>query len=399
MDLKSSIAIRTIEKIMSRESKKSDKPEVLLFADSENDPDMLYFGSVFVPDPFIAFSCKGQRICVVSQLEFARVGSEGCFDQVILLEKLIRDSGIQAVTSYSFPASVIAYLAKEMGIGEFMVSGTFPCGPAFELGKLGVKLRVADGMLFPEREFKDDREAELIRKGNAACAAGFRAFEKLLRMAEIRRDFLYFQGRRLTSEHVQQVIAAACLERGAIAANTIVAGGNQACDPHCRGSGPLKANQFIIVDIFPRLTESGYHGDMTRTYLKGQASEQQKRLYATVFETQQWAVGEHRRGKSASLIYKAVMKSFTEKGFKTGMDNGRPTGFIHGLGHGLGLAVHEPPRVNASGTRLKTGQVITVEPGLYYPGLGGVRVEDVLRVRSGQPELLSKHGYRWHYRK
>ena len=383
---------------MPRKPLRSDQPEVLLFADSENDPDMLYFGNVFVPDPFIAFSCRGRRIAVVSQLEYARVGSEGCFDEVILQERLIRDSGIINRKSYSHPASLIAYLAKKMDILAFNVGGNFPCGPAFQLKKLGVKLNVVEGMLLPEREFKQDREAELIKKGNAAASAGFRVFEKVLRKAEIRRGYLHYGGRRLTSEFARELIAVACLEHGAMAANTIVAGGDQACDPHCRGSGPLKPNQFIIVDIFPRLSDSGYHGDMTRTYLKGQPSEQQKLLYNTVFKTQQWAIGEHRRGKSASVIYHAVVKAFNEKGFRTGMINDRPTGFIHGLGHGLGLAVHEPPRVNASGTRLKTDQVVTVEPGLYYPGLGGVRVEDVVRIRQGEPELLSRHSYRWHYR-
>ncbi len=384
---------------MPRKPTKTNNPEVLLFADSENDPDMLYFGHVFVPDPFVAFSCKGKRYAVVSQLEYGRVGVEGCFDEVFLLEKLLKDSGSKNNKTYHHPASLIAYLAKKMGIREFMVSETFPCGPAFQLRKLGVKLKVADGMLFPQREFKDDREAGLVKKGNAAASAGFRAAEKILRNSKIQGGYLYHDGRRLTSEYIQQAIAIACLERGANAANTIVAGGDQACDPHCRGTGPLKANQFIIIDIFPRLSVSGYHGDMTRTYLKGQASEEQKALYHTVFETQQWALGEHRSGKSASAIYKNVMKAFKDKGYHTGIEDGRPTGFIHGLGHGLGLAVHEPPRVNASGSRLKAGQVITVEPGLYYPGLGGVRVEDVLRVRSGVPDLLSQHGYRWHFRK
>jgi len=137
---------------------------------------------------------------------------------------------------------------------------------------------------------------------------------------------------------------------------------------------------------------------MTRTYLKGTASEAQKKLYSTVFEAQQHALMEHRSGKSSRLIYRSVVERFEKAGFPTRVENGVPVGFFHGLGHGLGLAVHEPPRVNAFGSRLRAGQVITVEPGLYYPGLGGARVEDVVRVTRGEPELLSKHSYRWHIR-
>lgn len=376
-------------------SRSSTSPsEVLLFADSEANSDMLYFGGVFVPDPFIAFSCAGRRVAVVSQLEFGRVSRESRFDEVLSLEELLRE----ADKKLGFPAAVIALLARRYRIGQFRVAADFPCGPAFQLKESGLRLEVAEGPLFPGREIKSDGEAERIREGNAASAAGFRVVEKLLRQAEIRKGYLYHNGRRLSSEAVQEAIAVACLKLGAVAANTIVACGDQACDPHCRGSGPLRANELIIVDIFPRVAKTGYHGDMTRTYLKGRASGAQQALYATVLEAEQTALAAHRSGKSAARIYRDVVAFFERNGYPTRRDNGVPVGFIHGLGHGLGLAVHEAPRVNASGTRLRKGQVITVEPGLYYPGLGGARVEDVVRVTTGEPELLSAHPYRWHFR-
>lgn len=370
---------------------------MLLYADTETSSDMLYFGKVDVPDPFIAFSCRGERVAVVSQLEFGRVSKTSRFDRVLSLESRL-EKAAGGAAKVPFPASVIAELATEFGIARFRVAEDFPCGVAFALQEAGVSFEVAGGLLFPEREFKSDAEARLIREGNAASAAGFRVVEKMLRDAEIRKGYLWLDGKRLTSERVQEAIAVACLQRGAVAANTIVACGDQACDPHCRGSGPLRADAFIIVDIFPRVAKTGYHGDMTRTYLKGRPSEAQRALYNTVLEAEQWALKEHRSGKSAPRIYQTVMNEFASKGYATRRENGVPVGFIHGLGHGLGLDVHEPPRVNARGSRLRKGQVITVEPGLYYPGLGGVRVEDVVRVQSGEPEMLSKHGYRWHIR-
>jgi Xaa-Pro aminopeptidase len=384
---------------MAQSKKQKNQTEVLLYAASESNADMLYFGGVFVPDPFIAFSCRGARIAVVSQLEFARVRREGNFDEVLALEEVIEEAHRKGRgLPLSHPASLVAMLGRKYRIGRFRISPEFPAGLAFQLRELGVRLEIADGMLFPGRERKTDAEAALIREGNAASSAGFRVVEKILREAEIRGGWIWHGGRRLTSGKVQEAIAVECLKRGAVAANTIVAGGDQACDPHCRGSGPLRANELIIVDIFPRITRTGYHGDMTRTYLKGRASEGQKALYHAVLDAEQAALLEHRSGRSGQAIYKRVCERFAKLGYKTGRENGVPVGFIHGLGHGLGLEVHEPPRVNASGSRLKTGQVITVEPGLYYPGLGGVRVEDVVRVGSSAPELLSSHGYRWLFR-
>lgn len=377
-------------------SKRATQTEVLLYAASDFNADTLYFGGAFVPDPFIAFSSNGKRIAVLNQLEINRVAREGKFDQVIPVDEV----GQRAVKrlgrdKFRYPQSLILQIAKDFGIKQFVVAEDFPCGLAFQLKEAGLRLQVAEGMLFPERERKTDEEARMIREGNAASSAGFKVVEKLLRESEIKKGYLIHSGKRLTSELVQQAIAIECLKRSAVAANTIVAGGDQACDPHCRGSGPLKANEFIIVDIFPRISETGFHGDMTRTYLKGTPSDAQADLYKTVFEAEQQAVREHKAGKSGKKIYEKVMSTFVEKGYPTELRDGVPVGFFHGLGHGLGLEVHEPPRVNVQGARLKKGQVITVEPGLYYPGLGGVRVEDVIRVTNGEPEMLSKHGYRW----
>lgn len=383
---------------MPARTKNPATPEILLFADTETDPDVLYFGRVQVPDAFVAFSCRGQRHAVVTQLEFGRVRCGGAFDVVHPLEEVLPEARKLAGDAFHYPASIIVLLARKLGISGFKVSETFPCGTAFALQAAGVPLEVADGMLMPERALKSDEEAGHIAEGNAAAAAGFRVVERMLREATIHKGYLYHGKARLTSERLQEAIAVACLAKGAIAANTIVAGGDQACDPHCRGSGPLRANSFIIVDIFPRVSANGYHGDMTRTYLKGSPSPEQRALYQAVFDAQQTALAEHIAGRSGRAIYNRVVKAFQAAGYETRRDNGVPVGFIHGLGHGLGLAVHEPPRVNATGSKIRSGHVITVEPGLYYPGLGGVRVEDVVRVRKKEPQLLSNHPYRWHIR-
>src|SRR5690606_23170450 len=112
----------------------------------------------------------------------------------------------------------------------------------------GIELSVIEGSVFPEREVKSEKEAAAIREGNRCAAAGLAAAEALLRAAKPQGRRLMLNERPLTSERVRFAIEVACLEAGGIAADTIVAGGDQACDPHCRGSGPLRPNELIIVD-------------------------------------------------------------------------------------------------------------------------------------------------------
>ncbi|MEM8549670.1 MAG: M24 family metallopeptidase, partial [Verrucomicrobiota bacterium] len=259
----------------------------------------------------------------------------------------------------------------------------------------GLDLEPAKGMLFPQREKKTVAEAEAIREGNKASAAGIRAAEQALRKSEIKRGYLYLDGKKLTSERLRVIIQTACLEVGAVAEHVICAGGDQACDPHGAGTGPLRASELIIVDVFPRVSKSGYHGDMTRTFLKGKASPEQKRLVAGVRAAQNAALAEIKASVCASKVHGAAEKAIKEAGYLTGQVDGVWQGFIHSTGHGLGLEVHEPPRVSTGLNRLKAGAVITVEPGLYYPGLGGCRIEDVVQVTKDGYTLLSKAPYRW----
>ncbi|MEY2549395.1 MAG: Xaa-Pro aminopeptidase, partial [Verrucomicrobiota bacterium] len=199
---------------------------------------------------------------------------------------------------------------------------------------------------------------------------------------------LIWSGKPLTSEVLRAEIDSAILRAGGLPANTIVAGGDQACDPHERGFGPLKANSLIILDIFPRDAKSGYFGDMTRTVVRGRASEEQRTLWETVREGQELALKKMKPGVDGLSLHNEVKQLFTDRGFPTEVRGGRQVGFFHGTGHGLGLEIHEIPRFQK--TVFKIGQVLTVEPGLYYPGLGGVRIEDVAVVTKSGNRLLSR---------
>jgi Xaa-Pro aminopeptidase len=378
----------------------SKKPrDILLYTDTARSADALYLGQVSMHDPFTSFSLRGRKYAVASALEFGRVKRTSAFDVVLPLEAAQEAARKAFPGQKADPAQVIATVTRQLKAKTFVVPEDFPAGLFGRLVRLGVKLEIADGPLFPEREVKSAAEAAMIREGNACSAAGIAAAARMLRAARIRRGRLYFQGAVLTSERLKFAIETACLERGGFTADTIAAGGDQACDPHDRGSGPLRPNELIVVDVFPRIARTGYFGDMTRTFLRGTASDAQRALVGAVRAAQLAALGTVRAGLSASAVHKAVTDTFDRLGYKTTHGANGSVGFFHGTGHGLGLDIHEAPRMGGkTEAPLKLGTVVTVEPGLYYPGLGGCRIEDVVQVTAGKPKMLSKAPYDWELR-
>ena len=371
----------------------------LLYADSTVNPDQRWFGRVAVPDPFISFRVGRRKVCVVSALEFGRVKRTSAFDVVLALEPWHERARKRWPDRRIGPAEVILLLAAKYRLHAFAIPDDFPAGLAFKLTRYGLRLVPAVGLLFPERELKTAAEAAAIRNGNRCAAAGIAAAEALLRAARIRGGWLVHRGARLTSEDLKFAIETACLRAGGVSLDTIAAAGNQACDPHESGHGPIRANSLVIVDVFPRITVTGYHGDMTRTFLRGRASDAQRRLVATVREAQRRALAAVRAGVNGRDVHNRVAEYFTAQGYPTRRTPRGSVGYFHGTGHGLGLAVHELPRISGSvNYELKRGAVVTVEPGLYYPGLGGCRVEDVVQVTAGRPRRLSNYPYDWEIR-
>jgi len=378
-------------------SNSSAAPSPLLYADSERDANQLYFTGISVPDAFLAFGVGRKKYGVFSSLEFARARKESALDVILSLEEWRDRAQKRFPLVHVGLAEIVATLAGEFGLKRFVVPEDFPAKLAFDLFDLGLAIGFAEGSFFPQRDFKKPAELDAIREGNRCAALGFAAVERILKSSTIKAGLVRFEGKVLTSERLRFAIETACLAAGAIAIGTIVAAGDQASDPHCRGTGPIRAGELIVVDIFPRVAATGYHGDMTRTYLKGRASDEQRRLVATVRAAQQLGLRTIRAGLNGRKVHDGIVAFFDSKGYKTTRDEHGARGFFHGTGHGLGLAVHEAPRVSTVDTILRKGHVVTVEPGLYYPGLGGCRIEDVIHVTATGCELLSKHPYRWEF--
>ena len=361
---------------------------------------MLYFSRFEAFDPYLAFSVGRKKYGVAPDMEYGRMIKESAFDEILLLSE-VRKGAVRrfklAKEKAPTATELVRHLAKEYKITSFKVSERFPAGLAFKLKDEGLKVEIAgpEG-LFPERVIKTPDEVEALRKGNDASAAGFRVVTKTLADSVVKNGKLVHQGKVLTAERLRELIAQESLRKGAIALHTITAPGDQAVDCHNQGHGPIRAGELIVVDIFPQRHQDGYWGDMTRTFLKGQASDGQKRLVRTVKKAHQLSLEMMKPGASGGKVHRAVEDLFEKEGYETTRDSSELQGFFHALGHGVGLQVHESPILHAKADwRFKKGMVVTTEPGLYYRGLGGVRIEDMVHLIPGGNELISKAPYKW----
>jgi Xaa-Pro aminopeptidase len=369
-------------------SKGKDKATLLIVAASETDPDMLYATKFFAPDPFIFLQKNGKRTLVLSDLEIDRGRKQAKADEFVMFSQLERETQGKSKKAPPYE-KVLAHFLRKRGIRSAVVPSNFALGYAQELTANKIRVRATNGLFWPEREAKSEKEIEMIGRALRITEKGLkRAIEVLKASKPGAGKRLRWSGTTLTSEMLRAEIDSTILRAGGIPASTIVAGGDQACDPHERGFGPLYANSLIILDVFPRAAKTGYFGDMTRTVLRGRASDAQRKLWETVKAGQTLALKKIKAGVNGMAIHKAIQKFFGERGFPTEVRKGRRVGFFHGTGHGLGLEIHEHPRLQK--VVLKDRQVLTVEPGLYYPGLGGAREEDVVVVTKSGCRVLSR---------
>lgn len=364
---------------------------LLLVADSERNADMLYATGLFVPDPFIYLKNNQAVHLVLHDLEMDRAAKH-LPDATIHSFSTLREQTAQSGISNPNIGHIAGRLLNNLGISQVRVPANFPFGVAEIIRETWPDISLSSDCPFPERAVKSPAEIRKIQQILRLTREGLHAGISLIRNAEIKKDGrLWHQGRPLTSEKVRAAIHTTIGSLGGLPSNTIVAGGSQACDPHERGSGPLKAHLPILIDVFPRSEATGYFGDLTRTVVKGRASESVRRIYQSVLQAQQTALNAIRSGAKAQKVHAAVEGAFESLGYKTERRNNHLQGFFHGTGHGLGLELHEAPSIGKNSfDTLQTGNVVTVEPGLYYSEIGGVRLEDVALIQEdGPPRALT----------
>jgi len=369
----------------------------LMIAGSEHDADMLYISRMFVPDAFIAIGIESsagtQWHGLFSPLEVDRASKQSGFAQVHL-DSTWRQKAEQFNWQPSLASTAAAFL-KAHNITHIKVPGHFPLAYADTLRGLGFEIIAQQGSLFPQRAIKQAYEIKQLARAERLTKQSMMQAEQFIAACSVGDDGILRHPERpktkVKSKHVRAAIETFLIGQGAMPAHTIVACGKEGADPHNIGSGFIRAEQTIIIDIFPRLLDSGYWGDMTRTFVKGKAPKAIKKMYQTVREGQDIGLERVAAGVHGADIHQAILKHFNAQGFKTGQKNGKQTGFFHGTGHGVGLEIHESPRISVRDDILKANQVVTVEPGLYYPNIGGIRLEDMVVVREQGCDNLTKH--------
>ena len=351
----------------------------VFIAASESDANLYYATKFIAPDPFIYLEIKGERILVMSDLEMDRAKSQSSVDRVLSYSEVEARAKTQGISEPG-TVEVVHILLREAGITQILVPANFPFGHAVKFQSLGYQLHPKRDPFYEQRVVKTAEEVRYIEIAQRATEQAVAAAHDLLRRASIIKDQLWFEGAPLTSERVKKFINVALMESDCVAQHTIVAGGEQACDPHNEGSGPLPAHRSVIFDVFPRSASNRYFADMSRTVVRGAPSPELKRLYQTVLDAQEEAITKIKDGADGKRIHQGICARFEKAGYKTGLVNGRMQGYFHGTGHGVGLDIHEAPRISRTGSLLQEGHVVTVEPGLYYPDLGAVRIEDMVLV-------------------
>jgi Xaa-Pro aminopeptidase len=371
---------------------------VLIYADTFRSPDMRHAVPLGVPDPFLFAEENGTRHVFVSSMEATRLRELWLFE-VHPHEELGMDELVASgLDSSEIDAQLALRAVGRLGLKRASVPGGFPVWLADRLRADGVELEVDQELFDGRRRAKSQAQLAGMRRAQRAAEAAMDACRELLRRAEIRGDELLLDGEQLTVERVKADMSVAFAAHDTTADGYIVAPGAQGAVGHDMGSGPIRPNAPLVVDIFPRDNASAVYTDMTRTFVVGDVPEEIREWHRLCKEALDAAVAEIRGGVEARAVFDGTCDIFEAAGEPTQRTK-QPgealgDGFFHGLGHGVGLEVHEPPSMGRlANKKLVAGDVVTVEPGLYRAGYGGVRLEDIVLVTDDGAEVLTNYPY------
>lgn len=361
---------------------------------SSDEPDQAYLSGFWAPGTFVTLYTEGEVHCLVSPLEFGRAKSDSAADSVVNMVEYDYFDRLEEAERHEAWAGVIAAFCADHDIARVAVPGRFPLVVADELRANDLDIVVDfEGAVRDARAVKTEPELEAISETQAAAEAAMATAESMLAEASIDDSgVLQLEGDVLTSERVKIAIERTLLDHRCSLDETIVAGGAQSGDPHHRGSGPLHAGELIVIDIFPRHKETHYCGDLTRTFVKGEPKPIHETWYEDTKEALDAALATIAADTTGEAVHAAVCQTFEDRDHPTLRSSPETTtGFIHSTGHGVGLAVHEAPSLSISGEELRPNHVVTVEPGLYDPDAGGVRIEDLVVVTADGYHNLTEY--------
>lgn len=368
---------------------RGDALPLLFYADGYKFPDVYHVTRFLAPDPIIALEENGEVVIVASPLEEGRARKESRAREVFSFDTFgAKEIAKTAETREELDAEIIKRFLASRGARRVAVGTYFPLGMAERLRAAGIEI-VVDRALSDRRRAKRPDEIVALEATQRATEDAWTRGVDALRSSTARKDgTLELDGEPFTAERLRAVVESRLLELGCVSEGAIIAPGKQAADPHMIGTGPLRAGEAIVMDIFPQHKATRYFADMTRTVSKGEPDAEIAKMYEITMRAQDAGIKALRPGVTGREVHELVEDIIWEAGYDTlrpgqqrSTNGGAPRGFIHGTGHGVGLEIHEMPTVGRSGTKpLAPGDVVTVEPGIYLPELGGVRLEDMLVI-------------------
>ena len=373
-------------------------PDVLMYGDTMRSPELRHEVPVAIPDPFLYAEREGRRVVVLHSLEIPRVREEAPDLEIVPLEQLGSDELFsQGLKGWEITLELALRACRELGIESAAVPESFPVGHADHLRANGIELTIERDLFEDRRRAKNETELRGIRNAQKACEAALDASRELLRRAQANGGGLEVDGKPLTSERLKRVIEEVFADHDVEGGDMIVSHGPQTAVGHEMGSGQIAPNEPIVFDLFPRDKATGCYADMTRTYVVGEPSDEVKEWHRLVKEALDTSTAGVKPGVNGRKLYEQVCDIFQQAGYKTQL-NKEPgevleDGFFHGLGHGVGLEVHELPTMGRVGHDLVAGDVVTVEPGLYRSGYGGLRLEDLVLVTENGYEVITDYPY------
>ena len=372
--------------------------DVLVYADTIRSPEMRHEVPIVVPDPFLYLERSGARHVVVTSFEIDRIEALGAGLSVHPYEEFGYDELIrQGLQREEVYLRMTVNACEQLGVTSASVPYSFPLEFADRLRAAGVELNVDRELFARRRRVKNEVELAGVRRAQRAAEAGMDAARDLLRRAEVRNGTLHVDGETLTCERIKDAIGEVFTRHGQVADDFVVAHGAQSAIGHEMGSGAIAPGEPVVIDLWPKDRETACHSDMTRTFVAGEPADEIVEYHRLCKEALDRSLAQVKPGIAGKELHVMVSDLFHEHGYPTQVHK-KPgevleSGFYHGLGHGVGLEVHELPWVGMAPGELAAGDVITLEPGLYRHGYGGVRLEDIVVVTVDGCENLTDYPY------
>ncbi len=353
-----------------------------------------------VGDPAAIIDLPDRSLLIVRDIEMERARAQARADEVACPRDFEPTTGLSGDRETA-TAQATAEALRRLGVVRVRAHRSTPLIFTHHIARAGVEVVYDPELGMRAQRCKDEQERRHLHDAQRMTERAMRLACEMIARADVRADgTLMHEGDELTSQRVRAEIDVFLMRHGYANEHMIVAGGTRGADCHDPGSGPLRTGEPVIVDIFPRNKQTRYNGDCTRTVVHGEIPDEVAHMHATVCEAKRAAIDITRAGVSGEDVHRAVIRVIEDRGYHMGLHESELDDrirMVHGTGHGIGLDVHEPPLLDLGGPELLAGDVVTIEPGLYGPTIGGVRVEDMVVVLPDGCENLNTlpEGLNW----